>query len=61
VVSAYLTKPVVRSRLLREAMGRALLPWTRRRRSSPTHRRSPLRRRGGRGNLIRVLVVEDNS
>jgi len=25
--SAYLTKPVVRSRLLREAMGRALLPF----------------------------------
>jgi len=60
--SAYLTKPVVRSRLLREAMGRALLPWT-----APPPKLADASQEpaeavaAAAGNLIRVLVVEDNS
>jgi CheY-like chemotaxis protein len=62
--SAYLTKPVVRSRVLRDAMCRALLPST----AQPPKidGASPERPRPevaapAAANLIRVLVAEDNS
>jgi CheY-like chemotaxis protein len=60
--SAYLTKPVVRSRLLREAMGRALLPWT-----APPPKLADASQEPAEvaapaaANLVRVLVAEDNS
>jgi len=60
--SAYLTKPVVRSRLLREAMGRALLPWTAPPPKLADASQEPAEAAAAAaGNLIRVLVVEDNS
>ena len=59
--SAYLTKPLVRSRLLRDAMCRALSPWT----AEPTLAgASPPGAEiaaPAAANHIRVLVVEDNS
>jgi two-component system, sensor histidine kinase and response regulator len=60
--SAYLTKPVVRSRLLRDAMCRALLPRT----AQPPRidGASPARAEvaaPAAANRIRVLVAEDNS
>jgi two-component system sensor histidine kinase/response regulator len=57
--SAYLTKPVVRSRLLREAMGRALLPWTAPPPKLADASQEPAE--AAAANLIRVLVAEDNS
>jgi CheY-like chemotaxis protein len=60
--SAYLTKPVVRSRLLREAMCRALLPPTEQPpmlgAASQAHADEVA---APAANLIRVLVAEDNS
>jgi len=58
--SAYLTKPVVRSRLLRDAMRRALLPTA----SQPVKPAAASQARAeiaAPANLIRVLVAEDNS
>jgi len=58
--SAYLTKPVVRSRLLRDAMRRALLPTA----SQPAKPLAVSQARAeiaAPANLIRVLVAEDNS
>jgi CheY-like chemotaxis protein len=58
--SAYLTKPVVRSRLLRDAMRRALLPTA----SQPAKPVAVSQARvetAAPANLIRVLVAEDNS
>ena len=60
--SAYITKPVVRSRLLRDAMCRALLPWT-----APAPKLAAASQKHaeaaapGAANLIRVLVAEDNT
>ena len=60
--SAYLTKPLVRSRLLRDAMCRALSPWTA---EPPTLAgASPPEAEvaaPAAGHHIRVLVAEDNS
>jgi signal transduction histidine kinase/CheY-like chemotaxis protein len=59
--SAYLTKPVVRSRLLRDAICRALLPSTEQPKIDGA---SPARAEvaaPAAANRIRVLVVEDNS
>jgi CheY-like chemotaxis protein len=60
--SSYLTKPVVRSRLLRDAMCRALLPST----ALPPKIDGASSARAevatpATANLIRVLVAEDNS
>jgi CheY-like chemotaxis protein len=60
--SAYVTKPLVRSRLLRDALCRALLPWT----APPpklaaTSQENPAIRAPAAANLIRVLVAENNS
>jgi len=58
--SAYLTKPVVRSRLLRDVMRRALLPAA----SQPAKPVAASQARAeisAPANLIRVLVAEDNS
>jgi two-component system, sensor histidine kinase and response regulator len=57
---AYLTKPVVRSRLLREAFNRALLPAER---HAPATIAPPCASTatGSAASLIRVLVAEDNS
>ena len=60
--SAYITKPVVRSRLLRDAMCRALLPAAVQ--PSKLDGASPARAEiasPAAPNLIRVLVAEDNS
>jgi PAS domain S-box-containing protein len=60
--SAYLTKPVVRSRLLREAMGRALLPPSERlpKAAAESQARTEVAAPAA-SHLIRVLVAEDNS
>jgi two-component system, sensor histidine kinase and response regulator len=60
--SAYITKPLVRSRLLRDAICRALLPWT-----APPPKLAVATQEHAEvaapaaANLIRVLVAEDNS
>jgi CheY-like chemotaxis protein len=59
--SAYLTKPVVRSRLLRDALDQALLPAERHAPAVITPSSAPAAPGSAAASLIRVLVAEDNS
>jgi CheY-like chemotaxis protein len=60
--SAYLTKPVVRARLLRDALSRALLPWTAPPPKLAAASQGPAEAApAAAANLVRVLVAEDNS
>ncbi len=61
--SAYLTKPVVRSRLLRDAMCRALLPVSAQppKLAAASQARAEIAAPATPADLIRVLVAEDNS
>jgi len=61
--SAYLTKPVVRSRLLRDAMFRALLPASAQppKLAAASQARAEIAAPATPADLIRVLVAEDNS
>jgi len=61
--SAYLTKPVVRSRPLRDAMCRALLPAAAQppKLAAASQARTEIAGPAAPANLIRVLVAEDNS
>jgi signal transduction histidine kinase/CheY-like chemotaxis protein len=58
---AYLTKPVVRSRLLRDAFNRALLPAERRAPATIAPPSASAPAGSAAASLIRVLVAEDNS
>ncbi len=58
---AYLTKPVVRTRLLRDALHRALLPEERHAAAKIAAQPVPAAHRPASASLIRVLVAEDNS
>jgi PAS domain S-box-containing protein len=59
--SAYLTKPVVRSRLLRDALNRALLSRDRHAPATIAAPPAPTAAAPAAAGLIRVLVAEDNS